>query len=88
MKEALWPKASRENYFAEFESRMLRPGEDPSVFKLELEQILLKAQPTIDPAAKTALLTRQFMRGLPRNMKIKLLFHERQKPLLHYCQTC
>ena len=47
-----------------------------SVFKWELEQILLKAQPTIDPAAKTALLTRQFMRGLPRNMKIKLLEHD------------
>ena len=76
LKEALCPKASRENYFAEFESRMLRAGEDPSVFKWELEQILLKAQPTIDPAAKTALLTRQFMRGLPRNMKIKLLEHD------------
>ena len=44
---------------------MLRPGEDPSVFKWELEQILLKAQPTIDPAAKTALPTRQFIKGLP-----------------------
>ena len=76
LKEALCPKASRENYFAEFESRMLRAGEDPSVFKQELEQILLKAQPTIDHAAKTALLTRQFMRGLPRNMKIKLLEHD------------
>ena len=39
LKEALCPKASRENYFAEFESRMLRAGEDPSVFKWELEQI-------------------------------------------------
>ena len=76
LKEALCPKASREYYFAEFESRMLRAGEDPSVFKWELEQILLKAQPTIDPAAKTAILTRQFMRGLPRNMKIKLLEHD------------
>ena len=55
---------------------MLRAGEDPSVFKWELEQILLEAQPTIDPAAKTALLTRQFVRGLPRNMKIKLLEHD------------
>ena len=55
---------------------MLRAGEDPSVFKWELEQILLKAQPTIDPAAKTAFLTRQFMRGLPRHMKIKLLEHD------------
>ena len=29
LKEALCPKAGRENYFAEFESRMLRAGEDP-----------------------------------------------------------
>lgn len=76
LKEALCPEASRENYFAEFESRMLRPGEDPSVFKWELEQILLKAQPTIDASAKTALLTRQFMRGLPKQMKIKLLEYD------------
>lgn len=73
LKEAMCPKASRENYFAQFESRLLRPGEDPSVFKWELEQILLKAEPTIEEGAKTALLTRQFMRGLPKNIKIKLL---------------
>ena len=29
LKEALCPKTSRENYFAEFETRMLRPGENP-----------------------------------------------------------
>ena len=51
---------------------MLRAGED----QMGIGQILLKAQPTIDHAAKTALLTRQFMRGLPRNMKIKLLEHD------------
>lgn len=73
LKEAMCPQASRENYFAQFESRMLRPGEDPSVFKWEMEQILLKAEPTMDANAKTALLTRQFRRGLPKNIKIKLL---------------
>jgi hypothetical protein len=46
------------------------------MFKWELEQILLKAQPAIDASAKTALLTRQFMQGLPKQMKIKLVEYD------------
>lgn len=45
------------------------------MFKWELEQILLKAQPAIDASAKTALLTRQFMQGLCK-MKIKLVEYD------------
>lgn len=73
LREAMCPLASREIYYAEFETRSLKPGEDPSVYKWELQQILLKADPGIDETAKTALLTRQFMKGLPKSLKIKLL---------------
>ncbi|XP_028417289.1 uncharacterized protein LOC114541690 [Dendronephthya gigantea] len=67
------PAACKEVYFAEFEARLLKPGEDPTVYKWELEQILSKAQPDIDAGAKTALLTRPFMKGLPKNIRMKLL---------------
>ena len=70
---AMCPTAQRENFYSEFEARMLRPGEDPAVYKWDLEQKLLKADPLLEDQAKEALLLRQFMRGLPRNIKIKLL---------------
>lgn len=70
---AMCPTAQRENFYAEFEARVLRPGEDPAVYKWDLEQKLLKADPLLDNHAKNALLSRQFMRGLPQNIKIKLL---------------
>lgn len=71
--EAMCPKENRETFFAKFEARSLRPGEDPSVYRWELEQILLKAEAEMSGEAKEALLTRQFMRGLPKALKIKLL---------------
>ena len=70
---AMCPTAHRENVYAEFEARTLRPGEDPAVYKWDLEQKLLKADPLRDDQAKEALLLRQFMRGLPRNLKIRML---------------
>ena len=73
LKKAMCPEAQRENFYAEFESRVLRPGEDPAVYRWELENILHKAEPTLSGDAKTALLTRQFMRGLPTGLKLKLL---------------
>ena len=75
MRRALRPPAKRENFFAEFELRALRPDEDPSVYKWELENILSKADPTLSNDAKTALLTRQFSRGLPPTLKLKMLEH-------------
>ena len=71
--EALCSTANREVYYHEFESQLLRLGEDPAVYKWELEQALEKADPSLDKPAKEVLLTRQFMKGLPNNMKIKLL---------------
>ncbi|CAB3982599.1 Hypothetical predicted protein [Paramuricea clavata] len=70
MRGALCPPAKRENFFAEFELRALRPDEDPSVYKWELENILSKADSTLSNDAKTALLTRQFSRGLPPTLKL------------------
>ena len=70
------PEAHRENFFAEFEHRLLRHGEDPAVFKWELGEVLRKADPSLSEDARKALLTRQFMRGLPRTLKIKMLEHD------------
>ena len=75
MRWALCPQAKRENFFAEFEQRHLRPEEDPSVYKWELENILTKADPSLSNDAKTALLTRQFSKGLPPTIKLKMLEH-------------
>ena len=75
MRRALCPQAKRENFFAEFEQRKLRPEEDPSVYKWELENILSKADPSLSNDAKTALLTRQFSKGLPTTLKLKMLEH-------------
>ena len=41
LKEAMCPLAIKEIYYAEFEMRLLKPGEDPSIYKWELEQILM-----------------------------------------------
>ena len=68
-------QAKRENFFAEFEQRHLRPEEDPSVYKWELENILSKADLSLSNDAKTALLTWQFSKGLPPTLKLKMLEH-------------
>ena len=51
----------------------MRRGEDPAVFIFELRQLLLKADPTLSPDGKEALLSRQFMRGLLPRIRLKLL---------------
>ena len=71
--ESLCPKVDRERFFAEFEKRTLRPGEDPAVFLWELTQLLQKANPSLPADGQTALLERQFMRGLPARTRLKLL---------------
>ena len=69
-------QAIRENYSAEFKAKTLKKEQDPPVYKWELVQILLKAHFTTEEGAKTALLTRQFMNGQPKNIKTKLLESE------------
>ena len=43
--------------------------------KWELENLLAKADPELSDDAKTALIHRQFMKGLPNVLKLKLLEH-------------
>jgi hypothetical protein len=74
-RQALCPPVETENYYAKFETRMLRTGEDPSVYKWELEQLLEKADPKLAVEAKSALLSRQFMRDLPSSIQGKLFAH-------------
>lgn len=75
LKQAMCPAAHRENFYAEFERRTLRPGEDPAVYRWELGNLLSKADPTLSSDATTALISRQYMRGLPDALKLKLLEH-------------
>ena len=63
--EALCATANRE-----FESRLLRSGEDPAVYKWELEQALEKADLSLDKPIKEMLLTRQLLKGLRNKMKL------------------
>ena len=46
------------------------------MFKWELGEILRKADPSLSEDARKALLTRQFLRGLPHTLKIKMLEHD------------
>ena len=70
---AMCSTAQRENFCAEFKARTQRPGENPAVYKWDLGQKLLKADLLLEDQAKEALLLRQLMRGLPRNLKIRML---------------
>ena len=76
LRDCLCPVVDRERFYAEFESRHLRPNEDPSLFLWALEDILAKADPYLSDAAKQALLGRQFLRGLPDDIKLSLLEHD------------
>ena len=75
LKEALCPLVERKNFFFQFNACMLRHGEDPAVYKWELEQLVDKAEPTLAADVKTALLVLQFVRGLPSSIKGKLGEH-------------
>ena len=75
LKKSLCPAAQREQFYTEFENRALRSGKDPGVHKWELENLLTKADTDLSSDAKSALVQRQFMRGLPNPIKLKLLEH-------------
>ena len=51
---AMCPTAQRDKLYAEFEARTLRPGEDPAVYKWDLEKKLLKADPLLDKLSSCA----------------------------------
>ena len=75
LREALCPAVDREKHFAAFEQRILRPQEDPSLFLWDLTDTPTKADPALKDDARDALLSRQFMRGLPADLRLKLLEH-------------
>ena len=74
--KVLCPVVARENYFAEFERRILRPAEDPSLFLWELQNILTKADPEMKDEANDVLLCRQFLKGLSGDLRLRLLEHD------------
>ena len=76
LRKVLCPIVARERYFAEFEHRCLRPNEDPSLFLWDLREILRKADPDLSEDAQTALLSRQFMKGLTDDLRLRLLEHD------------
>ena len=65
----------REKFFQDFEQRVLRPQEDPSLFLWNLKENLSKADPELTDDARNALLSRQFMKGLPSSLRLRLLEH-------------
>ena len=71
----LCPKVAREYYFLDFVRRFLRHGEDQSLYLWDLQNLLGKADPEMAESARTALLTRQFMKGLPPDLRLRLLMN-------------
>ena len=76
LRKILCPLVAREQYFAEFEQRTPRTNEDHSLFLWDLRQLLGKADPALTEAAWHALLSRQFMKGLSTELRIRLLEHD------------
>ena len=67
------PTADREKFYREFDQLALRPSEDPSLFLWRLKELLRNAEPDLSDDAFDALLRRQFMKGLPFQIRMKLL---------------
>ena len=67
------PAINREKFYQDFEQQALRPSEDPSLYLWRLKDLLRNAEPDLSDEAFSALLRRQFMKGLPLNTRIKLL---------------
>eukprot|EP00794_Sanderia_malayensis_P018343 gene18343-20187_t len=75
LREVLCPAIDREKFFAAFEQMIMRPNEDLSLFLYDLKDALSKADPTLQEDARHALLSRQFLKGLPAHLCFKLLEH-------------
>ena len=65
LQASVCPTAEREQHYRQFESRCFRAGEDPAVYRWELEEMLKTANASLTTDQRKALLTRQFNRGLP-----------------------
>ena len=73
LKRCFSPAVEQENFYREFEDSRLRPGEDPNLFLWRLKELLRNAEPDLTPSAFDALLRRQFMRGIPNDLRLKIL---------------
>ena len=67
------PSAAQKYHYSYFEQHTPQPKEDPTLSMWELCQIVENADSTLTDEAKKALLSCQFMKGLPRAMRICLL---------------
>eukprot|EP00794_Sanderia_malayensis_P013513 gene13513-biopygen10782 len=67
------PAIDREKFYRDFDTQVLRPAEDPSLYLWRLKDLLRNAEPDLSEDAFEALLRRQFMKGLPHHIRMKLL---------------
>ena len=75
LKKSLCPAVQRETFYAQFENCCLITGDDATVYRWELVNLLAKVDPDLSCDAKTALFQRQFIKGLPPTLKLKMLEH-------------
>ena len=75
LKAALCPTVCWEMFYADLSDRLLHDKEDPTVFLHSLRELLEKADPNMSIDANEALLARQFLKGPPVAMRLKLLEH-------------
>ena len=75
LKRCFPPAVEQENFYREFEDSRLRPAEDPTLFlwSLNLKELLRIAEPDLTPSAFNALQRRQFMPGIPNDLRLKIL---------------
>ena len=88
LQAALCPAVCKEMFYADFTARLLHDKEDPAVYLHSLRGLLDKADPTLSAAAKEALLSRQFLTGLPAAMRLKLLEHNPTPKLTEMVSFC
>ena len=69
----LCPAIDREQHFADFERSELHPDEDPQIFLWELTESIKRADRALTKEAKEALLSQQFLEGLPSDLRLRLL---------------
>eukprot|EP00794_Sanderia_malayensis_P002386 gene2386-biopygen1273 len=67
------PAIDHEKFYRDFDTQVLRPAEDPSLYLWRLKDLLRNAEPDLSEGAFEALLRRQFMKGLTHHIRMKLL---------------
>ena len=88
LESALCPDVAREIYFWEFDGRVLSDDEDPLLFLYSLQELLKKADSTLSDTASDALLSHQFIKGLPDTMRFKLLEHNPKPTFVEMVAFC